>query len=81
MDSNKSIDSSFDYGDAIVVKKHAPLSYKPGLSGCICGIRMIDSDEVAQQFNQKSGSELYLVEFEDGESLDIPKIHLTLKPQ
>lgn len=78
MASNKPITSLFDYGNTIVVKIHAPSNYRSGLHGCICGIRTIDSIEVSKQFNQNIDAELYLIEFEDGVSLEIPKEYLTL---
>ncbi len=67
----------FDYGDIVTVKLTAPENYKPGLKGCICGIRAIDSDQAAVHFNQPLTSELYLIEFSDGTSIEIPKIFLT----
>ncbi len=77
MTSNKSLDSIFNWGDTILIKQIAPERYKPGFQGCICGMRTIDSVEVATQFDQKIGSELYLIEFDNGETLEIPIFFLT----
>ena len=71
MASNKSLDSVFNYGDIVIIKQFAPKCYKPGFRGCICGIRTINSEEVAVQFNALINSKLYLIEFEDGETLEI----------
>lgn len=76
MASNKLLESNFNYGDCVVVKKNAPNYYKPGFSGCICGIRMLDTQDVVLQFNNEINSEIYLVEFNDGETLEIPKNYL-----
>ncbi|HRD56231.1 MAG TPA: hypothetical protein PLC42_07545 [Parachlamydiaceae bacterium] len=70
--------NSFSWGDPVTIKQNAPKYYKPGFKGSICGIRIIDSPEVAEQFNAMIGSELYLIEFIDGEALEIPKSFLLL---
>lgn len=76
MASGISLDSNFSWGDTVEIKQSAPLQYKPGFSGCVCGIRIIDSEKVAREFNQEINSELYLIEFGDGESIEIPKTFL-----
>ncbi len=73
MVTNKTLNFNFDWGDPVMIKQNAPQCYKPGSQGCICGIRIIDSKEIAQQFDQIIGSELFLVEFNNGETLEIPK--------
>lgn len=73
MASDKPIDHNFDWGNTVQIKQVAPECYKPGSKGCICGIRVIDTVETSKQFDQKIGSELYLIEFGDGETLEIPK--------
>lgn len=78
MAHNKLLDSNFNWGDVVVIKLIAPERYKPGFQGSVCGIRSIDSVEVSKQFDQMLGSELYLVEFNDGETLEVPKCYLTL---
>jgi len=76
MASNKLLDPIFNWGDTVIVKHTAPKRYKPGLRGCICGMRTIDSVEVAMQCDQMIDSELYLIEFDDGETLEIPEYFL-----
>lgn len=73
---SKLLDSIFNYGDAVVVKQDAPKRYRPGSIGSICGIRIIDSPAIAQQFDQMINSELYLIEFNDGQAVEIPKSFL-----
>ncbi len=76
MDANKILDPYFNYGDTVKIKKNAPIRYKPSSLGSICGIRIIKDSEIADQFHQKIGSELYLIEFTNGETLEIPKIFI-----
>lgn len=76
MASNKVLNPFFSWGDAVTVNQTAPNCYKPGCQGSICGFRTIDSDAIAVQFNQKIGSVLCLVEFLNGETLEIPKCFL-----
>jgi hypothetical protein len=74
MASNK-ID--FDWGELVVIKRIAPKIYKPGSKGCVCGIRIIDSEEIANHYKQDIGSKLYLIEFNTGEALEIPDLFLS----
>ncbi len=78
MASNKILDLSFNWGDSVIVKKIAPDFYNPGLKGSICGIRTIDLLQTANEFDQEIASELYLVEFSDGETIEIPKVFLEI---
>ena len=73
--ANNKID--FDYGDIVTIKSTAPQNYRPGSKGCICGIRVVDSNQISLQFNQPIDSEIYLIEFSDGESIEIPKVFLS----
>ena len=76
MASDKIVNPIFNWGDTVVIKKIAPECYKPGLLGSVCGVSNIDSEELAIKFNQKMNSELYLIEFGDGETLEIPGCYL-----
>ncbi|WP_068468630.1 hypothetical protein [Candidatus Protochlamydia phocaeensis] len=76
MAADKLLNSKFDYGDTVIIKQNAPLCYKPGCIGSICGIRVINSIEIAKRFNQNINSELYLIEFDNGQAIEIPKSFL-----
>ncbi len=78
MDANQSLNRSFNYGDVVVIKQDAPLCYKPGSWGSICGVRTIDNLDTSQRFKQPLNSKLYLIEFDDGETLEIPQKFLTI---
>lgn len=76
MASNQILNDSLTWGDAVQVKQSAPQQFHPGEIGGVCGIEIIKSTEKAEQFCQKIGSKLYLVEFENGEAIDIPESFL-----
>lgn len=81
MTANKILDPVFDWGDTVIIKQIAPKHYKPGARGSICGMRTIDSLETAKQFNQMIGSVLFLVEFNDGETLEVPNFFLSISTE
>lgn len=64
-------EANFTWGDVVLIKESAPLNYRPGFKGCVCGI------QVSFEFDNELKSELYLIEFGDGEALEIPKILLS----
>lgn len=76
MASNQIITNLFDYGDTVQVKPNAPVQYNPKAIGSICGIRQIKSEAVASYFQQAVNSNLYLIEFNDGNSIEIPEVYL-----
>ena len=39
----------------------------------MCGIRSVEAAEVAAELGEPVGSVLYLVEFDDGDSLELPE--------
>jgi len=74
--ADKLLDLQFNMGDSVLIKESSPESYMPGCRGSICGLRSINSPGLAQGFDQLIDSEHYLVEFEDGKALEIPKSFL-----
>lgn len=76
MTSDKLSNPQFNWGDSILIKKSAPECYMPGSRGSICGLRTVDSSRFAQEFDQLIDSDLYLIEFEDGKAIEIPKSFL-----
>lgn len=83
MASDQLLNNSFAWGDEIYVSQEAPNEFHPGTFGStgtfgsICGIREISSLQMAKKFDQKMGSKIYLVEFENGEAIEIPEMYLT----
>ncbi len=64
----------FGWGHTVEVKRASPV--KAGAIGSICGLRVIDSLITAKEHGQPIGTNLYLVEFEDGSDLEIPEVFL-----
>jgi len=61
----------FDYGQTVVVTDSAPASVKPGTQVDVVGMmRLTDKRTVAGQRCQK-GTEVYLIEYEDGSSVEL----------
>lgn len=70
----------FNWGDAVKVVSNAPPEYHPAHEGSVCGIRVIETANVADKFSEPVGTHLYLVEFSDGSSIEIPERLLTSIP-
>jgi hypothetical protein len=54
----------YDYGDTVRVNDMAPVQFRPGDFGSICGMR------------EKDGVNVYTVEWGSGESMEIPELAL-----
>ncbi len=76
MASDQVLNYSFEYGDTVQVKQSAPEQYKPGAIGAICGIRTITSLKISSMFKQNIGSKIYLIEFKNGDAIEIPECFL-----
>ena len=61
------------WGDTVRVKADALPEMHPGALAAVCGTRKVDTAELARQFNCEIGTTLYLVEYSDGSSLEIPE--------
>ena len=55
------MDYKFEHGQEVFVALTAPSNLRPGASGSVCGMRQLD------------GQNLYLLEFSDGEAVEIPE--------
>ena len=79
MASGKSVgdDMKYDYGESVEITKNAPECYRPGTQGSLCGVRHIEAEEHANAAYVKIDTILWLVEFEDGFSLEVPEEYLT----
>jgi hypothetical protein len=63
--------SALDWGDSVRVIPSAPKEYFPGAVGSVVGFRPRDVDGVADE-----GETLVLVEFADGNALEVPSRYL-----
>jgi len=69
-------DNKFTWGDPILIKKDAPNSFHPGEFASICGMYKITYEETAKEYQTKVNDWLYIVEFEDGSSIEVPECYL-----
>lgn len=61
------------WGDTVRVKGDVPAVMHPGRFAAVCGMREAETAEQANHFGCAIGATLYLVEFRDGSSLEIPE--------
>jgi hypothetical protein len=58
----------YDWGQEVQVAATAPLNMHPGQAGSVCGMR------------ESNASRLYLIEFSDGQAIEIPEDFLEPEP-
>jgi hypothetical protein len=46
---------------------------RPGAIAAVCAITEIENETQSKEFNAKIGSKVYLIEFGDGVSIEIPE--------
>ncbi len=61
------------WGDTVRIKPGAPPVVRPGSLAEVVGIREIETPAQAKQFAATIGSKVYLVEFGDGQALEVPE--------
>lgn len=61
------------WGDTVRIKKGASTEMRPGTLAAVCGMREVETPEQSEQFGCAIGTTLYLVEFGDGASVEIPE--------
>jgi hypothetical protein len=68
-------ESQFTWGDSVrvVERDGAHLNWRPGSVGSVCGFRTIQTAQQASSSSFAIGTILYTVEFEDGQSAEIPE--------
>lgn len=75
------INQTFTWGDFVKVITSAPVKYRPGELGDVCGVWAIDSAENSEARGEPLGTTIYTVEFGDGTSAEIPGCYLEkIKP-
>lgn len=68
------------WGDTVRVSRQAPTRLRPGVLAEIVGIRQVSSPSQVDQFTAPIGTRVYLVEFGDGDSLEIPERWIEVGP-
>lgn len=58
------------YNDTVIVKPDAPAGFRPGAKAAVIGITL-PGERRGAHFEQFPEGVIYLVEFEDGEALDV----------
>ena len=66
----------YDYGGSVEVMGSAPECYSPGVKGSLCGARRIETEEQAKVVNVSIGTVLWIVEFANGSSSEVPEEYL-----
>jgi hypothetical protein len=65
--------ADFSWGETVRVKVGAHPARRPGAVAEVIGIREVETEAQARQFEARYGSKLYLIEFGDGTSVEIPE--------
>jgi len=61
------------WGDTVRIKSNAPHEMLPGRLAAVCGMREVENGDQAKPFGCAIGTTLYLIEFGDGHSIEIPE--------
>jgi hypothetical protein len=61
------------WGDTVRVKQGATVAARPGQIASVCGVRTVSARDEALQHQVTLGSKLYLIEFGDGTSVEVPE--------
>jgi hypothetical protein len=59
------------WGDTVRVKASAPLRMRPGAVAAVVGVREVETPEEALKFDAVVGTKLYLIEFGDGDAVEL----------
>ena len=65
--------SDFTWGDTVRVNEAAEPMRRPGSLAEVVGLREIEDETQARCFGAAIGTKLYLIEFGDGVSIEIPE--------
>lgn len=63
--------NKFTWGDAVIVKKEAPLHLYPGRMASICSVIKVLGENTSTQYHDGDLPWFYTIEFGDGSSIDI----------
>ena len=68
------------WGDTVLVKASAPASMRPGAIAEVVGIRDVETPEQATQFEAPIGSKVYLIEFSNGDAMELAEMWIEPVP-
>jgi hypothetical protein len=63
----------FAWGDTVRVRLGAPTDARPGALAEVVGIRTVVNDAQVRQFAATLGTQICLIEFGDGTSVELPE--------
>lgn len=61
------------WGDSVTIRPDAPAEARPGAGASVCGIRKVETRGQGLEFGVTIGTTLYLIEFGDGTSIEVPE--------
>ena len=68
----------FTWGDLVRVRAAASIGNRLGALAGVVGMRDVETEEQSAQFDSPLASTIYLIEFGDGESVELPEHMLEL---
>ena len=60
------------WGDTVRINSNAKPEQRPGTLAAVCGLREVETEEQAREFACPVGTTLYLIEYGDGVSMEVP---------
>jgi hypothetical protein len=78
MATGETTKTGLDYGSAVRVLAHAPERARPGEFASVCGIATTATPEHAAHVGVAVNTTVYLIEFGDGEAIEVPADWLEL---
>ncbi len=70
----------FTWGDTVRVKLGAPPNARQGALAEVVGVRTVENDAQAQRFAAPVGTQICLIEFGDGDSVELAEFLLESSP-
>jgi hypothetical protein len=61
------------WGDSVKIRLDAPAEVRPGAAASVCGIRRVETRNQGLEYGVTIGTTLYLIEFGDGTSIEVPE--------
>ncbi len=66
----------YEYGQTIRVVAFAPSSLKPGTDVAVVGMTKLGQEREIQNTFYPAGTDIYLIEYADGKSVEVPEKYL-----
>jgi hypothetical protein len=63
----------FNWGDTLIIKKDVPPDFHPGEVVSVCSVIKMNSDDVKKFSTIMQSNWMYIVEFGDGNSIELPE--------